>query len=134
MSTPLFVTHFKAIVCDHCLNEFHKKFNKHKVQENKNFECSCTNTYGSHRLFVLICSQCCDNDCICKTNDKHCCIHCVLNLLNYKLLKFCFLYEKYVIMLFFPTIKSLHKYLQYFNTDFKFFYIACKKKVVVTSI
>ena len=78
MSTPLFATHFKAIVCDHCLNEFPKKFNKHKVQEDKNFECSCTYIYGSHRLFVLICSQCCDNDCICKTDDKHCCIRCVL--------------------------------------------------------
>ena len=130
-----FTTHFKVVVCDHYLNEFCGVLNKNKLEENLNFESNCTNTYGSHRLFTLICTQCRDRECVCKADDSHCCVLCVLNFLNHKLPKSCFLHEDYIdAMFFFLMVVHLIEYLNYFNTEFKFFYSACRKKIVATSI
>lgn len=87
------------------------------------FECVCDSTL-TH--FILICDNNCSNkNFICSINEyeEHCCIICVLNLLNCKIKKFCFSNEDYnVILKAFPSTVPLHNYLNDLRSDFIFNY------------
>ena len=126
-------THFKIITCEHIASEFCEKFLDMIVQENFNFECTC-DTYGLHGLFISISDSCMEILSIYSNNDKHYCVRCVLNILNYKLEKFCFLYKNSSRTFRQIDVTSLRSYLSNLKSDFQLHVSAFYNKILARSV
>ena len=79
----------KVAVCAHFLNDFREKLDDISIDENDKFDCVCDNTLIK---LILICNDCSGKNCNCNIdqNEEHCCVICMLNFLNLKIIKILF--------------------------------------------